>query len=119
MSLSSKPRGMLGLRLGQDAADAAARLNLHCEQWQAWEGGGDFETCSDISTPVEAFGAPADVRLMRKNGKLAAIELTFRDCADSWERLRTAVSSEFHIGKSDDMGIYLAWRSGEVIQLRS
>ena len=117
MLFSSKPRDILGLQLGQDAAEAAARWNLHCEQWRPWEGGEEFETCSDISAPVDAFGAPADARLIRKNGTLEAIQLTFRNCTDTWDRLRIAVSSEFHLQPPDDTGIYQAWRSGEVIHL--
>ena len=117
MRFFTKPRGILGLRFGADAAEAAARTNLRCEEWRPWEGGEGFDTCSDIASPVEAFGAQATIRLIRKNGKLEAVELTFRNCAEAWDRLSVAVASELHLNPADDTGIYQVWRSGEVVHL--
>lgn len=117
MRFFRKPRGILGLHFGDDAGDSAARLNLHCTEWRPWEGAGAFEACSDMASPVEAFGFPAEVRLLRKDRILEAIELTFRNCAANWDRLRDAVLSEFHLSAPDDTGIYQVWSSGEIVHL--
>lgn len=111
------PQGAIGLKFGEDAGAAAARLSLRCEQWQPWEGGEGFEFCSDVTAPVQAFGSPSSVRLIRKGTELEAIELTFRNCAAQWSRLCNAVSEEFRLRPSTDADIYEIWSSGEVVHL--
>jgi hypothetical protein len=116
MRFLSRPRGIIGLTFGDDAIAAAARLSLR-QEWLPWEGNEGFETCSDIASPVQAFGGQANVRLVRKDGKLVAVELTIPGCSEQWERLRKAVAEEFHLRDSAAPDLYEVWTGGEFVHL--
>ena len=112
----SKPRGFLGLKFGDDASKVARQFSLTCSSWLPWEGGEEFEWCADISSPVQAFGVQANLRLISRQGKIQAIELTFPNCI-SPQDLQYAVSKEFHLKNSAEADLYVVWSTGEVIHL--
>ena len=112
----SPPSGLLGLKWGDDAVAAAARLGIRCEPWDPWEGGSGFEACADRDRPVTAFGAPANARLVRLAGNLDGVQLLFGACAARRKRLRDAVVAAFDLDShSDDP--YQTWDDGSLVRL--
>jgi len=110
----SKPHGVLGLRWGEPATEAASRLGLTCDAWEPWPGGAGFEMCRPASASISAFGAPASVVLIQKDGRIEGAQLAFADVADGG-RLRQAILKEYDV--EDSPSAYQTWSSGEAVRL--
>ena len=108
--MGSGPDGLLGLRWGEDADAAAARLGMG-GGWTPWEGGGGFEARIDPDAEVDAFGARAVPRLVRREGELAGAQLLFRREPGALERARAAVAEEYGIEPDGDV-LSRAWKDG-------
>ena len=97
------PVGFLGVKWGDDANSAAARLGMSCDAWESWEGGRGYEACFDIDHPVEAFGRKAFVRLFRNQNRLEGLSLRFMHCGATRDELATAVRQEFELAEADEL----------------
>jgi hypothetical protein len=109
----SKPKGVLGLRWGEPAAEAAAKIGVACETWEPWAGGQGFEVCRSAGPPIPAFGAPAEVELIRKDGRLEGVELWFRDPGTP---VQQAIVREFDLEDPGGEEPYQTWSSGEAVR---
>jgi hypothetical protein len=115
--LSGKPPdGLLGVHWGDDVQSAAEKIGTQAVQWNPWVGGQGFEAAYDPDHPIEAFGALTRVRLIRKDGKLAAISLRFRDCGSSRPALTKAISHQLHVTSADG-NPYQVFADGSVVRL--
>ena len=115
--MAKPPDGAWGLRWGDDASAAAAKLGVPCAQWEIWEGGQGFEVCVNHERVVEAYGEKGYARLIRKGTRLVALQLTFTDCADRSTRLGRAVREAFGLRSGRNSELYHTWSSGEVVHL--
>jgi hypothetical protein len=113
--LRAGPDGVLGVRWGQDADAAAARLGMG-GAWEPWEGGGGFEARLDPDVVVDAFGARAVPRLIRRGGELAGAQLLFRSDAEALARARAEVAREYGIEPGEG-ALSRAWRGGARVRL--
>lgn len=112
---SGPPDGVLGLRWGEDADAAAARLGMG-GGWTPWEGGGGFEARIDPDVVMDAFGARAVPRLIRREGALAGAQLLFRSDPAALERARAAVAGEHGIDGRDGV-LSREWKDGSRVRL--
>lgn len=113
----NRPKHVLGIPWGSDAGHALAACGPIGDDWQAWEGGGAFVTCTSRPDAVQAFGSAASVRLVAADGLLEGAQLTFRDCASRWLALRAAVIAEYGLDGSVSADLYQHWATGELVRL--
>lgn len=109
------PEGVLGVRWGEDADAAAARLGMR-GAWGPWEGGGGFEARIDPDVVVEAFGARAVPRLVRRGGALVGVQLLVRGDPDALRRMRAEVAREYGVEPAEGP-LSREWRGGARVRL--
>ncbi|HXG93609.1 MAG TPA: hypothetical protein VNN73_14785 [Blastocatellia bacterium] len=115
-SYKLKPGGILGVKWGDDAMQAASKLGAKCDKWQEWEGKEGFEVCSNIDDWIEAYNEKALVRLVRKGARIEGVELRFQDCAAKWSALREAACKDFGLEPDKESGPYEVWSSVEAVR---
>jgi hypothetical protein len=118
MANQKGPTGLLGLKWGEDAAEAARRLGLTFTSWDAWIDPA-FQTGIDLDHPRAVLGAEGLVRLVRVGGKeLDGVQVIYRACAgdDARKRLlREGLGRELHL-KSPDVEVpYEVWSDKSLV----
>lgn len=111
-----RPKGLLGIRWGDNAIQAATKVGLVCSEWKAWEGGHGFQVCEANDREVQVYGRAAYLRLVRSGEAIEGIQVTFSACAAQWSALRNAVIRDFVIA-ADEGEPYTVWTNGEVVRL--
>jgi hypothetical protein len=106
----------LGVKWGDEATGAAARLRVRCDEWEAWEGGRGYEACFDTDHPVAAFGRKALIRLFRKQNQLEGLSLRFLHCGATRAELAAAVRQEFALAEADGLP-YNIFADGAAVHL--
>jgi hypothetical protein len=113
----TSPQGFLGVRFGDDAVAAAARLGLVCPSWSPWEGDPDVQACFDAQHPIATLGRSALVRLFQVDGRVVGLSLRFRHAGADRDALRAAVRKEWKLAGAAGEDPYHVWEDGSVVHL--
>lgn len=109
--------GVLGLKWGEDASAAAARIGVQCAAWQPWVGGQGIEVCFDLDHPVRAFGGSALARVLRRGTALLGLQLVYPGCDEQkWQALRGAIEREFNL-RSAEATPYYEYHDGSALHV--
>jgi hypothetical protein len=112
------PTGFLGLKWGDDAAEAARQLGLVCDRWDPWIDPA-FETSIDFDHPLAVLGAEGLVRIVRGSGKqLDGVQVVYRACAGDdarKQRLRKGLHDELHVKTVDVDVPYQVWHDNSLV----
>ena len=111
--------GMLGGKWGEDAEQRARDLGLRCQQWLPWDEACGFELCADQEKQVTHYGHPATLYLIRRQGKLEAVQLRFRRDDAVWRDVRAGAEKEFGLKKpaAADDGLYQVFKDRSLVRL--
>jgi hypothetical protein len=111
----TQAKGWLGVKWGEDAAAAAARLGIACPKWEPWGGEQSYERCTDLNRRTMIYGVEGRLEVIRRGGSVEGIIAVFQSCTGH-AKLLDGVVAEFKVERGSGEP-YRSASSGEVVRL--